>query len=159
MNADAIVVLGCAVRNGVPSPALLARVELGARAFREGVAPLVIASGGRRWGEHVEGVVMERELVALAVPCEAIALELFSLSTVENCWYTARLLRARGMRRVLVATCAWHLPRALVNFARNDIEAVAPPEAWLTSPPASLARRLRERVNAWADWCMMPRRG
>jgi uncharacterized SAM-binding protein YcdF (DUF218 family) len=158
VRVDAIVVLGCTVReDGQPSAALARRLALGARAFHEGVAARVVVSGGRRWGSHVEGVVMERELRARQVPREAIVMELCSLSTAENCWFTAQLLPSIAAERVLVATCGWHLPRALRNFALVGIDAVAPPAAWLTSPPPSLGRRLRERMNAWADWCMMPR--
>lgn len=156
-KTDAIVVLGCTVRqNGTPSDALGRRLDLAARAHREGVAPLVVASGGRRWGSHVEAVVMRRELVGRGVPESAVTMELCSLTTSENCWFTAEILRRMGHRRVLLATCSWHLERATVNFRRVAIEAVSPPVAWLTTPPPTWRRRARERVNMIIDWCMMP---
>jgi uncharacterized SAM-binding protein YcdF (DUF218 family) len=157
-ECDAIVVLGCAIGStGAPSAALARRIALAHRAFERRVAPQVIASGGRRWGDHVEAVVIARELAALGVPQAAIVMELCSLSTRENCRYTAALLRTLGARRALVATCAWHLPRAIDNFERLGIVAVSPPPAWLDTPPASLGLRLRERVCAWADSVIMPR--
>lgn len=158
VQCDAIVVLGCTVRSsGTPSAALARRIALAHRAFEQRVAPRVIASGGRRWGDHVEGVVIARELARLGVPEAAIVMELCSLSTRENCRYTAELLHTLGDRRALIATCAWHLPRALGNFERLGVAAVPPPLAWLDTPPASLGLRLRERVCAWADSAIMPR--
>ena len=158
VDCDAIVVLGCAIRStGAPSAALARRIALAHQAFAHRVAPRVIASGGRRWGDHVEAVVIAQQLVALGVPEAAIVMELCSLSTRENCWYTAELLHTLGAHRALIATCAWHLPRALGNFERLGVTAVPPPPAWLDTPPASLGLRLRERVCAWADSVIMPR--
>jgi len=157
-TCDAIVVLGCAVRsNGVPSAALARRIDLAHRAYREGVAPRVLPSGGRLWGDHVEAMVIARELAARGVPAAAVVPELCSLSTRENCRFTAALMDRLGVGRAMVCTCAWHLPRALGNFARLGIEAVPPPPSWLDTPPATLAVRLRERVSAWADSVIMPR--
>src|SRR5262245_51132684 len=83
-TCDVIVVLGCRV---VPSGALsrLARQRTltAARAWLDRVAPAVLASGGRRWGSHVEARRMKRELVAAGVPEGAIVEELCSLSTCE----------------------------------------------------------------------------
>lgn len=155
--ADAIVLLGCTVsRCGLPSAALERRIDLAVRAFDAGLAPLVVASGGRRWGEHVEAAVMKRELLARGVPAASIVMELFSLSTIENCWFTRELLGPERSR-VLVATCAWHMRRALLDFRRVGITATAPPDGWLTTPSPTLARRVRENVNMFLDWCMMPR--
>lgn len=120
------------------------------------MASVVVVSGGRRWGPHVEAVVMRRELMARGVPASAVKMELCSLTTGENCWFTAEMLSRMGHRRVLLATCSWHVERATLNFRRVAIDAVSPPEAWMTTPPATWRRRLRERVNMFVDWCMMP---
>ncbi len=157
-RADAIVVLGCTVsQKGDASVALRRRLTLGARAFRQGVSPIIIVSGGRRWGTNIEAVVMRRELVAMGLPASAITMELCSLSTAENCLFTAEILSQRALSSVLVATCAWHYPRAARNFRRVGIRPVAPPTSWMRTPPASWTRRIRERVNVVSDWCMMPR--
>lgn len=99
---------------------------------------------------------MKRELERRGVSENAIQMELCSLSTAENCWFTAELL-GPNRSNVVVATCAWHMPRAIRNFRRVGIEATGPPEAWLMSPPPSTGRLVREYVNTFLDWCMMPR--
>jgi uncharacterized SAM-binding protein YcdF (DUF218 family) len=159
-SADAIVVLGCTVHtDGSPSAALLRRLALAVRAFHAKVAPRVIASGGRRWGAHVEALVMRDTLIRQDVPASAIDVELLSLTTSENCHYTAELLRRdrSSSASVFVATCGWHLPRAVANFQRCGVQAVLPPADWFDTPDATLYQRARERVCALVDSCMMPR--
>jgi uncharacterized SAM-binding protein YcdF (DUF218 family) len=153
--ADAVIVLGCAVRRGgAPSAALAGRVRLGAEAYQRGAAALVVASGGRLWHGQIEALCIRRELVAAGVPERAIALELCSLSTVDNALFCARLLRRRGARRAMIATSAWHLPRAMRDFELFGLEAVAPPAAWsraANEPAASWLLRAREVVSAQLD--------
>jgi uncharacterized SAM-binding protein YcdF (DUF218 family) len=151
-RADAAVVLGCTVeRDGRPSMALGRRVRLAARMFQGGLCTRIIASGGRRWGEHVEALVMRRELRRHGVPDDRIVMELLSLTTLENGYYTAELVRALGARSVLVATCRWHLPRALGHLRRFGVEALAPPAGWLEGGAPSSSTRWRERASGWLD--------
>ncbi len=157
-TCDVIVVLGCAIRSsGIPSAALTRRINLAFRAYEQGVAPRIIASGGRLWGDQVEALLIAQQLVDRGVPADAILHELCSLNTRENCRFTAQLLRRIGASRAMIATCGWHLPRAMGNFERVGVAAVAPPPSWLDTPPASARLRVRERVCAWADSVIMPR--
>jgi len=156
-RADAIVVLGCAVRSdGTMSRALEQRVTLAARAHRHGVAPCIIASGGRRWGPHMEAAVMRRELIERGVPDAAVVMELSSLTTRGNCHYSSALLRHLGGDTLFVASCAWHLARAKNNFIRYGVQVLLPPASWLATSPPSTTRRVSERVSAWMDSCMIP---
>jgi uncharacterized SAM-binding protein YcdF (DUF218 family) len=152
LDADAIVVLGCAIRpGGEPSAALTRRCRLAARLYRRGAASTVIASGGRSWGCHIEAVVMKRVLLSEGVAAADVIMELCSLNTLENGHYTAHLLRARGAQRALLATCAWHMPRALRNFRRFGVDALAPPRGWLDTPAPSAKLRLREAMWTGVD--------
>ena len=151
-TADAIVVLGCPVRPGRrPSPALQRRIELGARAFEAGVAPWIVVSGGMRWGEVAEAPVMREGLVALGVPGDSVTMEARSLSTRGNCRHVAPIVRGRGGWRVMVATCRWHLPRAMAGFRRVGLEPIAPPAEWLRGPPARPTEQAREWVAGLVD--------
>ena len=157
-NADAIAVLGCRVRDdGAPSAPLFRRIALGARLFAAGTAPRVIVSGGRRWGAHVEAAVMRDGLLRAGVPEEAIAMELCSLSTAENCLYVSRWLADRGLSQIVVASCGWHVPRALAGFRRLGVEASGPPPGWCEAPEPSPWLRGRETLCTWLDWGMMRR--
>src|SRR5262249_30489336 len=116
-SPDAIVVLGCRPGESDRSEAALTRrAERAARAFHEHRARAVIASGGRRWRGISEAELLAERLTAFGVPREAVVRELCSLSTLENAWYSAELLRAGSFTRPAVVTCDWHLPRALACF-------------------------------------------
>ncbi len=161
VHADTIVVLGCKVQpDGSPSAALQRRIALAARAFRAGVAPLVVASGGRRGAGHAEALAMRRSLLRAGVADDALVMELCSLSTRDNGAYCSALLRERGLDSAFIATCPWHFPRASRQFLRHGIRPVRPPDAWLVRVPVTPWLRLRESVSSWADSCMMaPRNG
>lgn len=85
-------------------------------------------------------------LVARGVPRGAIVRELVSLSTRENAVRSATLLAALGATEVVVATCDWHLPRALREFARAGVVAAGAPAP---SPRVSLVRGWLRAAREW----------
>ncbi|MFO0618613.1 MAG: YdcF family protein [Polyangiaceae bacterium] len=147
----AIVVLGCRIDpSGRPGAAATRRADAALRAFRAGLAPRIVASGGRRWPLRgalrdggaprsvAEASAMSRYLVAEGAPESALFRELASMNTAENAIYTRALLqRITGDRaphaRVFVATCAWHLPRALEAFRRAGFDPTGLPAGAHTS--------------------------
>jgi uncharacterized SAM-binding protein YcdF (DUF218 family) len=146
---DALVLLGCPVRGTPLSGAARRRVERAASAFHEGLAPVLVVSGGRRWSGVLEADALARALAERGVPSAALLLERESRTTHENAVQTARLLRPSGRRSVGIVTCDWHLRRALYCFRRAGFEAeglgaVSPP----LPPLRALLRALRER-GAW----------
>ena len=156
VQSERIVVLGCGVTAaGEPSPALQRRVASAAMAWRAGLAPVVIASGGRRWWGHPEALVMREALVALGVPPAAIQVELCSLTTRENAFYCHRLMsRDRALTQaqpeVVLVSCDWHLPRALANFERAGVHCKPYPAP---APRSGLwrLRRARETMRGTID--------
>jgi uncharacterized SAM-binding protein YcdF (DUF218 family) len=153
MRADAIVLLGCRVGPGAKlGPAAARRARVAASAWRDGIAPLVIASGGRRWRGIAEAEALARELEACGVDADAIVPELLSMSTRENAHYSARLLRARSARTVAIVTCDWHMRRALWCFRAVGLDPFGMPAL---SPPAVRIERTRrwltERAGLWLD--------
>ena len=122
---DAIVVLGCRPSGSDRAGAALTRrADRAARAFHENGCRTVIASGGRRWQGASEAELLSDRLAALGVPRDAVVRELCSLSTLENAWYSAELLRAGSYGAAAVVTCDWHMPRALACFDWVGIHAI-----------------------------------
>lgn len=113
---------------------------------------MVVACGGRAWNGVVEADDLARMMVKQGVPPEAIVRERCSLDTRDNARFAASLLARRGASRVVVITCAWHLPRAERAFraAGFEVEGVG-----VESPPPTLwqrfYRRERERLSSWND--------
>ncbi len=125
MPPDALVVLGCQVRqDGPPSAAQERRVALAAELYRNGVSPHVVMSGGRAWHGVVEADAMLASWVAQGLPREAVTLERHSLTTRGNAHCSAELIRAHGWRQVAVVTCDFHLERAKRHFRGAGLEVV-----------------------------------
>src|SRR5207244_1888445 len=83
-RADAIVVLGCRLfPGGRPSERLRRRVRLGVGLYREGVAPLIVMSGGGT-GPVTEAAVMHDLAQEAGTPETALLLEPESRNTFEN---------------------------------------------------------------------------
>jgi uncharacterized SAM-binding protein YcdF (DUF218 family) len=155
-SPEAIVVLGCMplFSAGRLSGALGRRTAAGARSFAETAdASLIIASGGRAWAGIVEAESIRAELVLAGVPPAKIVCERCSLSTRDNARYTAAQLRRRGLARVLVVTCGWHLPRAVALFRAQGLEVrgVAAEHEDRATPVVRMYRWGRERVAARLD--------
>jgi uncharacterized SAM-binding protein YcdF (DUF218 family) len=109
-KADAIVVLGCK-----SSARRRRRVECGVRLCREGVAPVLLLSGGGS-GPEPEAEIMLRIALAHGVPQAALLIEARSRDTLGNARETALLLRAHDLRTVVLVSDRTHLPRAALLF-------------------------------------------
>ena len=146
----AFVVLGCR-----PSaPAAQRRLEACAAAFLGGApgpGDLVLCAGGRAWSGRVEADAFAAELSARGVPAARIVRERCSMTTGENARYAAALLARRGISRVRLVTCAWHLPRAAAHFRRVGLEVFELPVASPGSALSHAARWTRERAAVWLD--------
>lgn len=150
VSLDAIVLLGCRVTDlGEPGPAAARRAARAAGAWAEGLAPVVVASGGRRWGNHAEATVLARALERLGVPTAAVRTELWSFTTTENAIFTARLLARRNgsAPKVGLVTCSWHMARAARDFRTVGCDVVPCP----AQAPATLVVRALELGRALLD--------
>lgn len=155
-SAAAIVVLGGAVEGARPPwrpyPDLRSaadRVWHAARLYRAGKAPLLVLSGGTTHeGEQPEADAMRRLLIDLNVPASAMLLEDRSTTTTENAADTARLLQARGVRRILLVTSALHMRRARGLFERAGFDVVPAPTDYEVSHRAFTARDLLPDAEA-----------
>jgi uncharacterized SAM-binding protein YcdF (DUF218 family) len=166
--AGAIVVLGCRVEPaGRLSGASGRRAARAARAFHDGIARLLIASGGVRWGGVLEADALCRELVLSGVPRESILLERRSRSTRQNARFVAQLIGERNRSphgsaspaELVIVTCDWHMPRALRCFGWVGLRAVGLPAE---SPGVGSSRRLvrsaSEALSGWFDRALLHRR-
>lgn len=141
-TADAIVVLGGATRSKFPPRPSVDlseagdRILYGAQLYREGKAPLIIASGGRidwRGSGAAESADMAEILKTLGVPDSAILQDPTSLNTYQNAVNVQQILKQQGIRRILLVTSAMHMPRSLAIFQRLGIDAIAAPTDFLVT--------------------------
>lgn len=143
-----LVLLGCRVGGPAAlSPPARRRALRAAHALHSGLTGHILACGGKAWDGVREADALCQFLIAQGVPQRALEREAQSHSTRENAHYAAELLLPRGISRVWLVTCDWHMPRALRCFSGAGFQAEPLPAL---SPPIALgaefARGARERV-------------
>lgn len=82
--------------------------------------------------------------VAAGVPDAAILVETASSNTAENAFASARLLRQRGARRVVLVSHRLHLPRARLLFRLAGLKVVGAAGVPPRSAAAAVAAALYE---------------
>ena len=111
--AGAIIVMGAAQYNGVPSPDLKARLDEALTLFDKGDAKLVMVTGGKRPGDvYTEAEAGAHYLEDHGVPA-ADVLEAGGDDSYENIADAAPQLIHRGVGSVLVATDPFHEYRSM----------------------------------------------
>ncbi len=109
---DAIIVLGTpANADGTPSPEQRERTLEGVREFKAGVAPHLILTGGPAHNKFVEAHVMAELAVAQGVPPSAVIEEGQAQNTVQNIFYSSRIMAAHQWTSAEVVSSPSHLPR------------------------------------------------
>jgi uncharacterized SAM-binding protein YcdF (DUF218 family) len=145
--AAAIVVMGAAQYNGVPSPDLRARLDEALALYRSRLAPVVVVTGGKEAGDQfTEAQAAERFLAARGVPAADI-LEAGGSDSYENLSEAAQLLEPRRARSVLIATDPFHEDRSLA--IASSVGLTGSPTPTQTSPISGFAavpHFLREAV-------------
>lgn len=131
-GAQAIVILGGGVRPHADEYAgetlkwtTLERVRYGAKLARDTGLPVLVA-GGRTFSVHSEAQLM-RDALQQEFHVAVRWLEAESRNTHENAVRTSALLRAEGIRRVLLVTHGMHMRRAQAEFEAAGLEVIAAP--------------------------------
>lgn len=130
---DAIVVMGAAQYDGRPSPQLQARLDHVVELWNEGLAPLVIVTGGNRPGDRfTEAESSRRYLVDAGVPDDAIVGEDEGTSSWESLQNVAARADEWGVRSVVLVSDPFHSLR--ICLMTKELGLVAHTSATDTSP-------------------------
>ncbi len=130
---DAIVVLGAAQYDGTPSAVFASRLDHAVTLYLDGVAPLLIVTGGGREGDRTtEAATARAYAVEHGVPAGAILGEDHGRSTLESLDGVAAILRANGLRSALFVSDRTHMLRVILMARNLHIEAYGSPTT--TSP-------------------------
>ena len=108
-DAEAIVVLGAAQYDGRPSPVLQNRLDHALELYEEGLAPLIVVTGGRQEGDRfTEATAGYRYLRVRGVPDGAIRKEVQGHTTYESLAAVARFLRTEDIDDVILVSGPAH---------------------------------------------------
>ena len=110
--ADAIVVLGAAQYDGRPSPVFKARLDHAAYLYREGIAEIVVVSGGKAKGDrYTEAEAGEMYLSETDVPPDAILTETKGRTTLESLTGVRHIAKDQGIDTAVFVSDPLHSER------------------------------------------------
>ncbi len=132
-TTHAIVVLGAAQYDGRPSPVLEARLDHALMLYQEGVAPIIVLTGGIGTGDTTsEALVGKRYLEGHHIPATALVVRPEGRSTVSSMEAIARWLERQGLERITLVSDPFHMARLRLEAERLGIVAYTSPTR--TSP-------------------------
>jgi uncharacterized SAM-binding protein YcdF (DUF218 family) len=125
---DTIIVLGTPANpDGTPSPEQRERTLEGVREFKAGIAPHLILTGGPAHNQFVEAHVMASLAIAQGVPAEAVIEEDQAQNTIQNIFYSQRIMATHQWTSAEVISSPSHLPRTALILEHYQL-------AWRTVP-------------------------
>lgn len=120
-HAPVALVLGAQVYpSGTPSRFLRARLDLALLLLQRGTVDRLLLSGDAQAPEYDEPAAMRDHLLAAGAPADLLDLDPGGLDTYDSC---VRARDAYGVRRVVVVTQTYHLPRAVATARFVGLEA------------------------------------
>ncbi|MDR6226268.1 YdcF family protein [Desmospora profundinema] len=124
---DVAIVLGAALWEEEPSPALRERLEAALQLYEEGLVEVLVLSGGEGNDGISEAEGMKRYLAAKGIPAESLLLENQAANTWENLHYSQWIIQQAGATEVYLVTHDYHMKRAMEMAKRIQMDAVPVP--------------------------------
>ena len=148
-EVDAIVVMGVAQYDGRPSPQLQARLDHVLTLWSEGVATLVVTTGGNQPGDRfTEARASADYLIAGGIPESAISMEDIGATTLQSLQGVAEILHSRGLSSVEIVTDPYHALRSrLIAQDLGLIAHVSPTENSAVTGGAEKRRMVNEGLG------------
>lgn len=155
-SADAIVVFGAAEYAGRPSPVFRARLDHAADLYRQGLASIIITTGGPG-GEtrFSEGEVGHDYLAGLGISDNRLIAETQSADTAESARRVAAIMRRNNMRSCLAVSDAYHIFRIKRMLGRQGITVYGAPRP--NSKPQTFWKRqgaVWHEIASYTVWVM-----
>jgi uncharacterized SAM-binding protein YcdF (DUF218 family) len=131
-RGDVIVLLGGGAYDdvkdlsgtGAPSEEMMGRIVTVARLYRKLGVPVVVTGGSGFKGKKPEAPIVKRILSDLGLPPAKVIIEDESRDTLENALYTKKVLDARGLKKPILVTSAFHMKRSVRMFEKMGLGVV-----------------------------------
>jgi uncharacterized SAM-binding protein YcdF (DUF218 family) len=127
-SAEAIVVLGAAQYDCRPSPVLRERLDHAHQLYLDGVAPMIVVTGGKQQGDRcTEAESSANHLRSAGVPDDDLLLEVQGRNSWESLAATSLILRERDLTRVVLVTDGYHALRVRAIADQLGLDASVSP--------------------------------
>lgn len=127
-KADAILVLGAAQFNGTPSQVLKARLDHALELYNKVDAKYIVVTGGKQPGDQsTEASASANYLIEHGVDDDHILREVNGISTYDSIQDSAKFLKERDMKKVILVTDGFHELRSKLIAEEFDLEVVTSP--------------------------------
>ncbi|WP_339202716.1 YdcF family protein [Paenibacillus sp. FSL K6-3182] len=112
--SDAGIVLGAALWNDVPSPALKERLDLAWQLYKAGTVDKLILTGGLdgNGSKKTEAEGMRDYLITKGISADKLLLENKATSTYENLEFSKKIAEHQGLSTLIVITHDYHAARS-----------------------------------------------
>jgi uncharacterized SAM-binding protein YcdF (DUF218 family) len=111
-TADAIIVLGAAQYDGVPSPVFKGRLDHAALLFEQERAPNVIVLGSNQPGDRTTEAAAGRDyLIEQGVPADAVMAVPVGHTSFESLEAAAEVMRQNALSSAFLVSDPWHNAR------------------------------------------------
>ena len=151
--ADAVVVLGAAQYNGVPSPVFRARLDHALTIFRRGTTRYFVVTGGRAPGDHFsEAETARAYAIAHGVPADRILDEDTGRDTLESLTNVTAVFRKEGLSSAIFVSDRTHMLRVLRMAADLGLTAYGSPatDSPTDEDPSSVADAMVHELGGLA---------
>ena len=147
--ADVLIVFGAAEYDGRPSPVYRARLDHAYLLFRQGLAPVIITTGGSAADpNYSEGGVGHDYLLRRGVPDMALIAETPAHDTAESADRIAVIMRVNHMKTCIAVSDAYHVFRIRKMLEHEGLQVSLAPR------PDSKPRSFWQRGTAILRECM-----
>ena len=135
--SDAIVILGAAQNNGIPTEILHERIRQARLVYQSGFAPIIITVGaGQKGDRFTEAQASHIELLKENVPKSSLVTIGVGMDTLSSTIAYTTWMKLKGMSSVIIATDPYHCYRAMSEAKDLGISASCAPSR---NGPASLS--------------------
>ncbi len=113
----------------------------------------VYATGGQGLSDNreAEGKVMQRWLIKLGVAPSRVFREDTAKTTWENATHIQQILQDKGIRKIILVTTAWHMPRAVHAFKSQGLRVIPAPCAYIAKKEAYHLLSFLPQAHVLAD--------
>ena len=141
ISGDVLVLLGGGATLDTPnlnakghlSPIAANRLLTCIQLYNELHLPIILSGGQVYQATGCEALIARQILFDIGVPEQNIFVDKNSLNTTENARYVYELLHKHHFRRPVLITSAFHLPRAVQQFKKVEIDVVPYPADYHTN--------------------------